>query len=805
MAPKQRANRGDPSNSVNTADITNKHSTEEQRQWDGQPYLKPNWYMRNQRALFNDVEGARQFLQSGVIVGTKSVTVLSLPHLQVYVTGDYVKGTLEAPFDFSTLPDKCTPILVPDKAATPAEGTEGAPSTPPLKEVIPTTIAELAELLDFDVKRFTVAPEMIAQFDERIVRHWTTQITCDHLQRETLDDCNNRGTTFIILMEKEMSSRDQDKNSASTLRLMELRAHRAAGINNTTVLALNQFVNLDADLNAALSGTPRFEDDDMRALALRETLNDHSEQIFSRIEAEEVRIKTNCLLTKTTISDYKALLTAARNVFTKEENKEMRQRLEGGNVLKFRDTDPTRDLPTTKTNGKNGGKNKKTKKGGKDTPYKKPTRWEEDMRLCKNCKDNPINGGKHLDGDCPTLKGGAKINQATDDDTTAAMNLFTGDGTTLSVSLDSLDTPADLLASIAQGSGRVAMMKYDHDDPTPESLAWTLAGRSSGDESNDGDVEKQPPTFKARRFYVLPNKDPSGGIFYGHLYEEVIPVLQSHFTDISRDDLVSKLLTCADVDDAITACKQHNASTIFHGPAVLAGTQPGDDLGDDDDDDGEEDASVTTNSTTLASDAAALATSLAQRPLPTEPAAPRALERRTVFIFTYSGHDGIYFSSLGSDASRLAHVLATIRKEIILTRRELSATAITDDALRAHLFMVEYNSTGDEASQISPEYATKMLLLAAAAALAAQGRPENWPLQSSRQVELPVAPPSHELDEIYASATITYHGPDAVAAGQGGDIYTPGRLIKFDHTPLRQLLCRTKLIPMRSALVELLS
>ena len=52
MAPKQRANRGDPSNSVNTADITNKHSTEEQRQWDGQPYLKPNWYMRNKRALY---------------------------------------------------------------------------------------------------------------------------------------------------------------------------------------------------------------------------------------------------------------------------------------------------------------------------------------------------------------------------------------------------------------------------------------------------------------------------------------------------------------------------------------------------------------------------------------------------------------------------------------------------------------------------------------------------------------------------------------------------------------------------------
>ena len=64
------------------------------------------------------------------------------------------------------------------------------------------------------------------------------------------------------------------------------------------------------------------------------------------------------------------------------------------------------------------------KKGGKDTPYKKPTRWENDMRPCKNCKDNPINGGKHLDDDCPTLKGGAKLNQAESGDAEAAMNLF---------------------------------------------------------------------------------------------------------------------------------------------------------------------------------------------------------------------------------------------------------------------------------------------------------------------------------------------------------------------------------------------
>ena len=31
------------------------------------------------------------------------------------------------------------------------------------------------------------------------------------------------------------------------------------------------------------------------------------------------------------------------------------------------------------------------------------------------CKDNPINGGKHLDSDCPAVKGGVKLSQAADD------------------------------------------------------------------------------------------------------------------------------------------------------------------------------------------------------------------------------------------------------------------------------------------------------------------------------------------------------------------------------------------------------
>jgi len=486
MAPK-RANRSDQNNTVSQTDISNTRTTEQERQWDGQPYQKVSWYMLNLRALFQEIPEARQYIESGVLVGSKTVTVYSLAHVQAYVNGNYERGTLKSPFDFSTLPDECTPISKPVAAAESSEDEESAqPSTPPSIEFIPTTLADLG----VDTKRFVVAPEVIIQFEDQILRHWTNKILDDYLQREILAEHNHRGTALIRAMEKEMVSTDPDKNSASTIRQVEVRLHREAGISSTTVLAFNNFINRDADLNATLTGTARHEDDDMRALALREVLSAHSETVFTRIVVEENRIKTNGLVTKSTISELKCLVTAARNVFSQEETKAMRLQMQEGNLLKFRETDPTRDVPNP--GGRNGDKNKNKKKGGKDTPYQKPTRWEEGMRACRNCKDNPVNGGKHLDSDCPTVKGGAKLTQATDD-TEAALNLFTGDGSSLSVSLDSLSTPADLLASIAaQGPGRVAMMKGDGDEPTRESLAWTIAGRSSSDASSDGDADAQP-------------------------------------------------------------------------------------------------------------------------------------------------------------------------------------------------------------------------------------------------------------------------------------------------------------------------
>jgi len=254
------------------------------------------WYMLNSRALLQEIPEARQFIESGVLVGSKTVTVYSLAHAQVYIDGDYARGTLKAPFDFSTLPVQCTPISKPVAAAASSDDEESAPpSTPPSTEHIPTTLADLGA----DTKRFVIAPEVILQFEDQTLRHWTNRVTDDYLQRELLADYNHRGTTLIRAMEKEMISTDADTNSASTIRQVEVRLHREAGISSTTVLAFNNFINRDADSNATLTGTARHEDDDMRALALREVLSAHLEPIFTRIVVEENRIKTHGLVTST--------------------------------------------------------------------------------------------------------------------------------------------------------------------------------------------------------------------------------------------------------------------------------------------------------------------------------------------------------------------------------------------------------------------------------------------------------------------------------------------------------------------------
>ena len=138
----------------------------------------------------------------------------------------------------------------------------------------------------------------------------------------------------------------------------------------------------------------------------------------------------------------------------------------------------------------------------------------------------------------------------------------------------------------------------------------------------------------------------------------------------------------------------------------------------------------------------------------------------------------------------MAHIYASVRKDVILG----GGDSPTDDVLRMHTFLVKYNATDDGASHLSSEYGMKMRIISAAAALTHLG-----------VEDLPVMPPSSfggKIDEILGNATVRYCGPDAVAAGKGGDIYTPGRLIKFKDTPLRHLLCRVQPISLHGNRLE---
>ena len=168
MAPK-RANRSDQNNSVSTTDISNIRTTEQERQWDGQPYQKVSWYMLNLRALFQEIPEARQYIESGVLVGSKTVTVYSLAHVQTYVNGDYERGTLKAPFDFSTLPNECTPISTPVAAA---ESPEDADSAQPSRQR--TTYSQGPKQHTRSTQRSSKTPSRAAASQRRRCTHDST-------------------------------------------------------------------------------------------------------------------------------------------------------------------------------------------------------------------------------------------------------------------------------------------------------------------------------------------------------------------------------------------------------------------------------------------------------------------------------------------------------------------------------------------------------------------------------------------------------------------------------------------------------
>ena len=86
-----------PTDSINTDTI---------RKWTGRPLDEPMWYYGNKKLLFDEVEGARDFITKGVVISEKHGTVYvnNVNHAQAYINGTITEGTLEAPFKLTSLP-----------------------------------------------------------------------------------------------------------------------------------------------------------------------------------------------------------------------------------------------------------------------------------------------------------------------------------------------------------------------------------------------------------------------------------------------------------------------------------------------------------------------------------------------------------------------------------------------------------------------------------------------------------------------------------------------------------------------------
>ena len=76
------------------------------RKWTGRPLDEPMWYYVNKKLLFDEVEGARDFITKGIVISEKHGTVYvnNVNHAQAYISSTITEGTLEAPFQLASLP-----------------------------------------------------------------------------------------------------------------------------------------------------------------------------------------------------------------------------------------------------------------------------------------------------------------------------------------------------------------------------------------------------------------------------------------------------------------------------------------------------------------------------------------------------------------------------------------------------------------------------------------------------------------------------------------------------------------------------
>jgi len=813
MGPKPGTQRGRGNTSTDKKPTASDNTTDSSisRQWTGRPYDKPAWFLLNRRDLFDAVIGARQFIRYGISVD-KKVSVMNLRHAQAYLNETIIEGTLAEPFSIDKLPalqavaQQTAPVTTTTAApAQPATvNTAGtAPATPPATPgatptaapaaavapvapvaqvmVMPETLKDLGP----GYERLQIAPELFDNMNEAVIRHFTDAIVDVRTRQTLVAQYNHSGLAFMVAMNKEITSTDISKNAAASARAGEMRNHRQAGISDTTTQSLNDFFNKDADLNDTLDGTPKHEDDDSLYVAYEDVLEEHSPDNHARITVEMNRIRTQAMLDKTTITNLEALKQAAHIVFAKVETTALRRAIEGGSAFAMQDA---RRDPEKKDKAAGKAKSRNGKKGGKggdrksnDSVYVTPLVWSAGMRTCLHCRGAPIDGGKHMDKDCPSRKAATAALTAGGDGSeseSAMAKLFSGDGTSHDVSLDAFgQSPAELLACIAEeGAGRIAMaQRDDHTDDIADE-----------DDGEDSDVlcteikeEPEPEEYEPRRIYVLRKPDETGGICYGKLNAEIIPHLRRVLTRASRAELIKLLLAVPTVDDAVDACEEHDVPTIFHGPAVLPNTQPGDLLirSTDTGSSATDSISIVSSVTSAATDAVTADSLLVRRE-------PERLLAGLVFVSSFTGLEGIWYCDLSAEVSNVSDlprrslmegVLPAMRRELLLRRRNLVGgmpgpdyKSPSNNELVDKISTVDITLNSEMINRSTTESMKRLYIIGACSAL--------------QQMNV---------------AQLRFRGPSVlVIGGNASETFGPGTLLTpFSDTQVRSLLQGVTLAP----------
>ena len=68
--------------------------------YDGSPLNKAAYFVEGRRCLFKHVDCAREYVTSGIVVTSRSTNFYSLKHIQDYISGTLVQGTIDKPVDF---------------------------------------------------------------------------------------------------------------------------------------------------------------------------------------------------------------------------------------------------------------------------------------------------------------------------------------------------------------------------------------------------------------------------------------------------------------------------------------------------------------------------------------------------------------------------------------------------------------------------------------------------------------------------------------------------------------------------------